>query len=97
MSNEEQQEWEFIPEYPQSEELRYIEIQKKLDSLSTRLEKMDAQLEKLTQSQRSLIEYFSSLNKRDVRDLNFNIRNFRANKAPPTNFVASKTQRPSIP
>jgi hypothetical protein len=53
---------------------------------------MNAKLEKLIQSHRSLIDYFSAVNERDVRDLNYKIRGYssKSKHLRPINFVPER-------
>ena len=68
---------------------RVEELEQKL---VPKLEDIDTKLEKLIQSNRSLIDYFSAVNERDVRDLNYKIRGYssKGKHLRPINFVPER-------
>ena len=78
-------EWKIINDYSESNP------QDKIDELSKQIIRLEQKIDRLTQSQKSLLDYFSSTNKRDYRELNYNIRSYKANNRHPTSFVPSKT------
>lgn len=68
----------------------------KLNKLETeiipKLESLETKLDKLIQSNKNLIEFFSSAHNRDIRELNYCIRSFPQKKMPPVKFVPSRHQ-----
>jgi len=68
--------------------------QKELCKLYKRVEDLDYKLEKLIESNKSLIAYFSAMNDRDARDLNYRIRGFSSkNHLPPSKFVPDRRNK----
>nr|QBK87134.1 MAG: hypothetical protein LCMAC201_00360 [Marseillevirus LCMAC201] len=95
--------WFFMQEYPvqpdSTKEPTLMECltvqQKEICKLHKLLEDLDVKLEKLIESNKSLIAYFGAMNERDARDLNYRIRGFSSNKhLPPTSFVPARRNKP---
>lgn len=67
--------------------------EERLDHLNRRLDEIEAKLDRLIQSNKSLISYFSAINTihndYDVRDRNLKIRGYakKSGHIPPSNFV----------
>ncbi len=75
----------------------FVKLNQRVEELEQqiipKLEDMDHKLEKLIQSHRSLIDYFSAVNERDVRDLNYKIRGYssKGKQLRPVNFVPERS------
>jgi predicted nuclease with TOPRIM domain len=67
-------------------------INDRIQNLELTINTVNEKIDKLIQSNKSLIQYFSSINERNVRDLNFNIRMnaIAHNKLFPAPFVPEK-------
>ena len=89
---------EYLPQQYSTKEptlMACLTVQKEICKLHKRLEDLDNKLEKLIESNKSLIAYFSAMNERDARDLNYRIRGFSSNKhLPPTSFVPTRRNKP---
>lgn len=59
-------------------------LEAKIEQLEHKITRLDEKLDKLIESNRCLINYFSS---QGVRELNYNLRSYNSKKAPPINFV----------
>ncbi len=72
------------------------ELHKRVEELENKmlpkLEEMDRKLDKLIQSNKSLIAYFSAVSNRDARDLNYRIRGFssKSKHLSPVSFVPDR-------
>lgn len=74
----------------ESNELQKLNV--RIEELHFTINKVNEKLDKLIQSNKSLIQYFSSINERDVRDLNYKIRMHAIpnNRLFPASFVPEK-------
>lgn len=90
---------------PLEEEKSFSNLEKQIKDLNERLsnlekdvnkklEKIDNNLDKLLQSHKSLIEYFYTMNNHDIRNLNYNLREFsvKGNQSLPMTFVPTKSK-----
>ena len=73
----------------QTEKLEKLE--KNYEELSEKVEDINKKLDKLIQSNKSLLEYFSSVRERDIRDLNYVIRGYRSKNMSPIHFVPDRS------
>ena len=69
-----------------------VPIEQRIEKIASQLEDMNNKLEKLIQSHKSFIAYFSAINDTDARDLNYKIRSYsnKTNQLPPVNFVPDR-------
>ena len=81
--------WFFMRDYSPEEENTENVVDKKLDELVSRMEKLETKLDKLIESNKSMIAYFSA---RDTRDLNYNIRGYKKGAIPPIGFVPERRE-----
>jgi len=68
------------------------ELNERINNLDTRMERIETKLDKLINSHKSLISYFSAMNDNNVRDLNYKIRGYssKTNQIPPVKFVPER-------
>lgn len=105
MSNSSKNSWLFFDYNPEKGstdkvdemETKINEIHSKLEHLENsvipKITELDKKLDRLINSNKSLIAYFSAINDRDVRELNYRIRGFSSKKKqiPPVNFVPERS------
>jgi predicted nucleic acid-binding Zn-ribbon protein len=67
-------------------------LEESINKLNDRLETIHKKLDRLIESNKSLIAYFSSVSDRDIRDLNFKIRGYSSKHMAPIGFVPEKSK-----
>lgn len=87
----------FITEYPTPPEEKIKNLEERIDYLEnnvlTRIDNLEKKIDKIIESNKNLISYFTEISIRDSRELNYRIRGYPKGKMPPVNFVADKTTR----
>lgn len=85
----------FMSEYPSPAEEKIKNLESQVDYLENnviaRIDNLEKKIDKIIESNKSLISYFTELSIRDSRELNYRIRGFPKGKMPPVGFVADKT------
>lgn len=84
--------WFFMREYPNPNEEPTTEsdVAEPEARLYQKLQELDDKLDKVIQSQKSLIAYFTAINDRDARDLNYKLRSYSSKKIAPVGFVPER-------
>jgi hypothetical protein len=57
------------------------------------IKQVNNKLEKIIESNKSLIAYFNAINQRDIRELNYKIRGYSSKNFPAINFVKEKSNK----
>ena len=84
--------WFFNDYNPKSTEPELLE---KLKIMEVNLARLDAKMDKIIESNKSLIAYFSTMSDHDIRDLNYKIRSYSAKtkQLPPVAFVPERMKK----
>lgn len=83
--------WSLLSNYPTDVNTIEKRLQDLENQVMPKLAELDNKLNKLIESHKSFIAYFSALNDRDVRDVNLRIRGFNGGKFPPMGFVPERS------